>query len=52
MEILFVLIPLALGLSSTMVVFFILAARSGQFDDLETPAHRMLIDDKEKKHDN
>ena len=48
MEILFFLIPLALGLSATMMFLFVTAASSGQFDDLETPAHRILIDSPEE----
>lgn len=39
------LLPLALALGGGFVLSFILAARTGQYDDLETPAHRMLLDD-------
>ncbi len=45
METIFVLLPLALLIAAIAVGFFIWAARSGQFDDLETPAVRMLFDD-------
>lgn len=45
METVFVLLPLALLIAAVAVVAFIWAARSGQFDDLETPAVRMLFDD-------
>lgn len=45
MEVLFVLLPLALTFAATAVCVFVWAARSGQFDDLTTPAVRMLHDD-------
>ncbi|MGE5359121.1 MAG: cbb3-type cytochrome oxidase assembly protein CcoS [Bacteroidales bacterium] len=45
METLFVLLPLALLIAAIAVGFFIWAARTGQFDDLETPAVRILWDD-------
>lgn len=45
MTILFVLVPLALVLVGAALLAFGLATRVGQFDDLETPALRMLRDD-------
>ncbi len=45
MEALFVLLPLALLVAAIAVGFFIWAARSGQFDDLDTPPVRILFDD-------
>ncbi len=45
MTILYVIIPIAIILVSFFVVFFLWAVKEEQFDDLETPAHRMLIDD-------
>jgi cbb3-type cytochrome oxidase maturation protein len=45
MSMVFILLPLALLVAGGMLVVFIWAARSGQFDDLETPARRMLHDD-------
>jgi len=45
MSMVFILLPLALLIAGGMLVVFIWAARSGQFDDLETPARRMLHDD-------
>jgi cbb3-type cytochrome oxidase maturation protein len=36
---------LAILIAAVAVGAFAWAARKGQFDDLETPAHRMLIDD-------
>jgi len=45
MEIIFLLIPLSLVLVGGIVWAFFWAVRSGQFDDLEGPAHRILMDD-------
>ncbi len=45
MNILFFLIPIALMLAGLAVWGFLWAARSGQFEDVETPALRMLMDD-------
>jgi cbb3-type cytochrome oxidase maturation protein len=49
METIFLLIPLALVLVVAIVWFFMWAVRSDQFDDLEGPAHRILMDDDEPK---
>lgn len=46
MNIVFFLVPAALILGLGFLVFFIWAAKSGQFEDLDTPAVRILIDDK------
>ena len=40
-------LPLALLLAAAAVVVFIWATRSGQFDDLETPAVRVLFDEEQ-----
>lgn len=45
MNILFLLIPLSLILLGVAIWAFLWAIRSGQFDDLEGPAHRILMDD-------
>jgi cbb3-type cytochrome oxidase maturation protein len=45
MSIIFLLIPLGLALLLAAVLAFFWAVRSGQFDDLETPAWRILLDD-------
>ena len=47
MEILYLLIPLSLVLVFLIGGTFWWAARAGQFDDLEGPAHRILMDDDE-----
>jgi len=46
-ETIFVLLPLALLIAAIAVGFFIWAATTGQFDDLETPPVRILFDDEE-----
>ncbi len=45
MEILYLLIPLAVVLMVVAVAGLIWAIRSGQFEDLEGPAWRILMDD-------
>jgi cbb3-type cytochrome oxidase maturation protein len=42
---LFVVLPLALLFVAGAVAAFLWAARRGQFDDLDTPAVRVLHDD-------
>jgi cbb3-type cytochrome oxidase maturation protein len=48
MSVIYVLVPVASVLAAVAVWAFIRAARSGQFDDLDTPAVRMLHDDEEE----
>ncbi len=45
MEVLYLLIPISLLLVGLIVWAFLYAVRSGQFDDMEGPAHRILMDD-------
>ena len=45
MSILYLLIPLAVGLMVIAIAFFLWTVRTGQYDDLEGPAHRILMDD-------
>ncbi len=45
MEILFLLIPLGFVLLAVAVWAFVWAVRSGQFEDLEGPAWRVILDD-------
>jgi cbb3-type cytochrome oxidase maturation protein len=47
-DILYLLIPLSVLLVTVIVAAFLWAIRSGQFDDLEGPAHRILLDDDEQ----
>ncbi len=45
MSILYLLIPLGLLLLAIAVGAFFWATRAGQFDDLESPAWRVVMDD-------
>ncbi|MCX7834860.1 MAG: cbb3-type cytochrome oxidase assembly protein CcoS [bacterium] len=45
MEILYLLLPLSLGLALAGVAAFLWAGKNKQFDDLDTPAKRILLDD-------
>ena len=45
MSILFILVPIALLLAGGALLSFLLSAKSGQYEDLETPAYRILLDD-------
>ena len=47
MNVLFLLVPLALMLAAAAAAAFGWAVRHGQFDDVETPALRMLLDDED-----
>jgi cbb3-type cytochrome oxidase maturation protein len=51
MEVLYLLIPVAMLLVAAIVAVFFWAVRSGQFDDLEGPAHRIIMDDDKPKSD-
>ena len=48
MSILYLLIPLGLLLLALAIAAFFWAVRSGQFDDLETPAMSVVMDDDTK----
>ncbi|RKZ35189.1 MAG: cbb3-type cytochrome oxidase assembly protein CcoS [Gammaproteobacteria bacterium] len=45
MEVLFLILPVSLVLIGGIAWAFLWAVKSGQFDDLEGPAHRILMDD-------
>ncbi|MFT7460899.1 MAG: cbb3-type cytochrome oxidase maturation protein [Planctomycetota bacterium] len=45
MEIIYILIPISLVLVVTIIFFLFWAIRSGQFDDLEGDAYKILMDD-------
>lgn len=49
MSILALMIPIAILLGASFLAAFIWAATDGQFDDSETPAHRILIDEDTKE---
>lgn len=49
MEIIYILIPVSLVLLGVALWGFFWAVRSGQFDDLDSPATRILMEEDEKK---
>ena len=50
MTALYILIPVALLLVAFAVWLFFWAVDSGQYDDLDSPAHRILFDDDDPRH--
>ena len=48
MEIVYLLIPVALLIVAIIMAVFFWAIRSDQFEDMEGPAHRILMDDDDK----
>lgn len=49
MEILYLLIPLSVVLVFVIAVLFWMSVRGGQFDDLEGPGFKVLMDDDKPK---
>lgn len=47
MNVIWLMIAFTLILVTTFVAGYIWAVRHGQFDDLVTPAHRILLEDQE-----
>ena len=45
MSVIYIVIPLAFLIAGAALAAFLWAARSGQFDDLDSPAHRAIQDD-------
>ena len=45
MNILYLLIPISLIFVAVIAWVFIWSVKSGQYDDMEGPAHRILMDD-------
>lgn len=45
MSVIFLVLPLALVLGAGFLIAFLWATRQGQFDDLETPAIRLALED-------
>jgi len=45
MSVIYLVLPLALLIVAVAVFAFVWSAKSGQFDDMETPAVRMLHDE-------
>jgi cbb3-type cytochrome oxidase maturation protein len=48
MSVLVYLVPIALGLGALGLAAFLWALRSGQFDDLDGAAERILLDDEDE----
>lgn len=51
MSVVYLMIPAALLLAGLGVLAFIIAAKKGQFDDLDTPAFRAVFDDDSEIND-
>lgn len=49
MEIIYLLIPLSLVFLVVSVWFFSWAVRNAQYDDLQGPAHRIILDDRDSQ---
>ncbi len=47
MSVIYIALPIALLLATAAVWAFYRSINEGQFDDLETPAHRILFDDED-----
>lgn len=45
MSILYIALPIALLIAGAGLAAFLWSVRTGQFDDLETPARRILLED-------
>ena len=45
MDILYLLVPLSLLFVAAIAMVFLWAVKIGQFEDMEGPAHRILMDD-------
>ncbi len=50
MAALYILIPVAVVLVALAIWVFFWAVDSGQYDDLDGPAHSILFDDEDPKH--
>lgn len=49
MSIVYLLVPATLLLALAALGAYMWAVRSGQFDDLDTPPQRMMLDDKDEE---
>jgi len=45
LDILFLLIPISVVIVAGIAAAFLWAVKSGQFEDMEGPAHRIVMDD-------
>jgi cbb3-type cytochrome oxidase maturation protein len=46
MEVIYFLLPIVVSIAILFMAGYIWMTKNGQYDDLETPAHRILLDDK------
>ena len=49
MEILYLMIICSVSLAAVFLIIFIISAKNGQFEDDESPAVRILLEDKNPK---
>lgn len=49
MEVIYLLIPLSLMFLALSVWFFLWAMKTEQYEDLDGPAHRIILDDREAR---
>lgn len=50
MPALYIMIPIALLIVAVAIYIFFWAVDSGQYDDLDSPAHSILFDDQDPAH--
>lgn len=51
MEMIWIMLPLSILLGTVFLALFILTLKSGQYDDLDTPAYRVLLEDDKELED-
>jgi cbb3-type cytochrome oxidase maturation protein len=49
MEVIYFLVPISLLILGVGIWFFLWAVKHDQFDDMDSPAHRILMDDREAR---
>jgi cbb3-type cytochrome oxidase maturation protein len=52
MEVIYFLIPLSLIFLGAAIWIFFWAVKHRQFDDMEGPAHRIILDDRDERRKN
>lgn len=52
MEIIYLLLPIALILVAIIIWVFMWAVKTDQFEDLEGPAHRIIMEDDDRVNNN
>ncbi|TWU47351.1 Cytochrome oxidase maturation protein cbb3-type [Rubripirellula tenax] len=51
MSVIYIALPIALALGAAGMIACVICIRSGQYDDMDTPSMRMLIDDRQLDED-